>query len=292
MLLTLFFALFFSSFCSASVTKPLSLEFQSGYLEEKIRLSLQLSSTGSPTIYEERYDDLSFYVNEIRLEGVKRGFYYFLRSSFAAIGKGHLQQKADFLQKNFPKSLFSFGTHSSFITNNFFQFGYLFNLTPNRQSSWIFGPFLGGNYLLEKIQTSPEKSSDQSTDISSILSKKFQLERWGIFLGPILQFEPQDSFVFKLLYGYGFLSSKQKILSKFFNENANLELTNFAKVRLNGAHAQIGEIEASWLIKETVKLGFVGNISYFFTGFREAQNEETLFFSQTNNVTYSLRQTS
>src|SRR3990167_10754894 len=122
-----------------SVQEPWRLEFFSGYRLDHIHWHLQTPGEPAELTYSEEYKDTQFWENGMVLKAICRDLTFFLKGSYAAFGKGTLQQRYDNLLGAGDLPNFDFST-SGWAADATGYFGYSVDLTADRLYKVILTP--------------------------------------------------------------------------------------------------------------------------------------------------------
>ncbi len=272
----------FGSTLFATVNEPLRLELFSGYRNDRIHWHLQDGGSGILT-YRELDRDIQYWENGLSLKAIHRDLSFYLRGAYGAFGRGPVYQRYAAALPSIEEPRFTFNT-DGWTADGMGYFGYAINLTADRTYKTILTPLIGyGGYFerLERKQGSPEPFVSQSQSgqpfaMFSRLPSDYRLVWYGFLFGGAFTIEPGGMAVFHVGYSYHLLRLRQH--TAFQNQIvlgappvSDVETTSRFTVRSSGCKGHSGWAQMDFILSRFWRMGFGGQIHYFFTNVLETK---------------------
>jgi len=274
----------FLLFCTplfATVNEPLRLEFFSGYRNDRAHWHLQ-NPGESPLTYRELYRDIQFWENGLSLKVIHRDLTFYLRGAYGAFGRGPIFQRYG-SPPPVDSPRFRFDANG-WTADGMGYFGYAINLTADRTYKTLLTPLIGYGGYFERLQRSggsPEPFVSQTVpgqpfQMFSRLPSDYRLVWYGFLFGGAFTVDPNGRVIYHVGYSYHLLRIRQH--TAFQNQIglgdplvSDIETTSRFTVRSSGCKGHSGWGQMDFILDRFWRLGFGGQIHYFFTNVLDAK---------------------
>jgi hypothetical protein len=277
----------------ATVNEPFRWEIQTGYRNDHLHWHLQDAGDVGELLYDEKYDNLQFWENQLTIKVIHRDLALYVRGGYAAFGSGTLHQQFSNLSYATDQPQFVFPTNG-WAADGTGYFGYAVNLTPDRTYRVILTPLVGYSGHYESLHrkgrgewSSTDAVGAASYQFNSFFPANLHQTWYGVFIGGAFRVEPGGRLLFDFGYAYHWL--QVRLSTQFaeevslFDPSSEFTQTNELKTVSGGNFGHSGWLQIDYWLNRAWRFGVAGQIRYYFTGVLSTTQQQT-----TGNTTVDL----